>query len=205
MPKELAAALIAVVGVLGSALISYIISARQAFVETQKLRTELQAAFGGRLYAKRLETYPQIYAHVSRLGKHLDRGTITRTAIHQCLEGFEEWDSEHAILFGAGTGKLAYRLRKTLREMLTKTDEEVETIFSSEESRKSFRHRLEEFELALKHELGTYHFESPTNLRDAEQFGSYPEAQRHLSERALTVDSSVSHQLPGRGHNNDDA
>jgi hypothetical protein len=206
MPIELTAALIAVVGVFGSALVSYFISGKQALIETQKLRTELQAALGGKLYEKRLETYPHLYAHISRLGKSIKGGTVTRTAIEQCFEAFQEWDSEHAILFGAGTGKLAYRLDKTLRETAAMADEELAITFASEANLKSFRRRLEEFELALKYELGTYHFESPTSLREAEQFSSYIEAQgfRGLSKPLPSVQPPFN-RLAQRSHSDEDA
>jgi hypothetical protein len=182
MSIELTVALIALAGVLGSAVVSYIISAKKATIETQKLKTELQSAFGSKLYERRLETYPVLYAHISRLTKKVEANALTHDAIEACFEGFQEWDSAHAVFFGTRTGEIAYHLRSELRELASKSDEDLTARFSSEDNRKLLRNRLAELELALKHELGTFHFESPMTVREVSQFASYIEAQQSTIE-----------------------
>ncbi len=180
MAIELTAALVALAGVLASALVSFVVSAKQARIESQKLLTELQAALGSRLYERRLEVYPSLYAYLSRLSKVLEVRSPTRADLLKCFVGVEEWDSNHAVLFGAVTGRAAYHFRQDLRELTLFPEDELLCKFSSPEQRNPLREKIEAFELALKYELGTYHFESPTTLRTVSPFPSYRESQKSL-------------------------
>jgi hypothetical protein len=181
--EQLASAFIAAAGVFGSALVAYIISAKQARLAAEKLRLEIQATLGSRLYERRLETYPALYEQLSRLIKEIEANSVARAAVARCFETVQEWDSQHSILFGASTGKLAFRLRSELRQLLSQSEEELSKALASEGGQKSLRQRLAEFELGLKHELGVYQFESPATPREVARFLSYSDAQRDVRLR----------------------
>jgi hypothetical protein len=55
MLNDIAPALVALLGVLISVGVSFIISMRQARIETQQLRTEIQQNYAGKLFEKRLD------------------------------------------------------------------------------------------------------------------------------------------------------
>jgi len=61
MSIEVTTALIAFGGVAVSVSISYLVSVRQTKTEFQKLRTEIHKEFGGKLFEKRLEVYPELF------------------------------------------------------------------------------------------------------------------------------------------------
>jgi len=182
MPIELVAALTAFIGAIISVSVSYFVSVRQTNIEFQKLRTEIHKAFGSKLFERRLEVYPELYAYVSNFIKVIQFGTISQAAVRELVSQWEEWDSKNAILFSATTGHISYKLRSMFAKMVKKSDEELQKEFDSVESREILREELGKLELALKHELGVYEFESPASFKERGLFTSYKQAVESTRE-----------------------
>lgn len=181
--SEVVPALIALVGVVGSAAISYIVSSRQSSIELQKLRTSLQTELGSKLYEKRLEVYPELYAQLSNLVKLIEFGDVTSKNLKEILATIQEWDTKNSIFFSIQTGYICYNFRKMLANIVKDTDENLQKEFSLHEQKKELKQKIHELELALKHELGTLHFESPINLKELEKFASYTEARKIATQQ----------------------
>lgn len=95
MSNEIVPALIALIGVGGSAAISYAVSSRQSSIELQKLRTSLQTELGSKLYEKRLEVYPELYAQLSTLAKLIEFGKVTSKDLKEIFATIQEWDTKN--------------------------------------------------------------------------------------------------------------
>lgn len=183
MPNEVTAALIALGGVCTSVIVSYITSSRQANLEIQKLRAEIQHQFSSKLFEKRLELYPELYNYLSKFIRTIQFEQISQKAVQDLTSQIHEWTSKNAILFSGPTGSISYKLRLFLIELSKKSDVELQQDFSSKEALSNLRHRVQELELALKSELGIYSFETPTEAKDAQKFSSYKEVNLWINEQ----------------------
>ena len=186
MSNEVFSALIALVGVAGSAGISYIVSFRQSSIELQKLRTELQTQLGSKLYEKRLEVYPELYVQLSTLVKIIEFGHITNKNLQDVFSRIQEWDTSNSIFFSSQTGYVCYRFRLMLADLVEQTDESLQQRFCNYAEKKELKDKIHELELALKHELGALHFESPINLKELEKFASYAEARKTSTQQDVS-------------------
>ncbi|MCC6975532.1 MAG: hypothetical protein IT322_16115 [Anaerolineae bacterium] len=186
MPTEVVTPLIALIGVIISTLISYVVSTRQSKSELQKLRTEINREFGGRLFAKRLEVYPELYALLSGFIKIIQFDHISKAAVNDFVSRWQEWDTRNAILFGSRTGNLSYDLRRKFIDLAKKPDQELERELWPEQSLKLLRNEITLLELALKDELGIFEFETPNPL----------EKRKHRKQYNDELSSKPSNQYP---------
>jgi hypothetical protein len=146
------AALIAVLGVLASALVSVRVSRSQAEIASRNLIIQFSHKLNDRLYEKRLEVYPALYEALSLLGKRLRSASLSRLDFVQALEQIESWDSKRAIYVSPAIIALLLNIRNLLVLSIT-TQENIP--ISESEIRNLFDAALR-LEQALKHELGVY-------------------------------------------------
>jgi len=175
---QIITAIIAGAGVLLSASISFATGRRQARIETDKMRANLQNEFGARVFEKRLDTYPQYYMFISDYIKMINWGVVTRDGIAELLETMQNWDSRNAIFLGAAAHKSCSELRHHLRDLLDLSDDEVRTMFSGADQRADLKSRMQQAELALKEELGIFMFRSPARFVEGGQYSTYADAHR---------------------------
>jgi hypothetical protein len=173
MPIEIIAPLIALTGVIISTLISYIVSVRQSKSELRKVRAEIHREFGGKLFEKRLEVYPELYALLSGFVKVIQFGKISNAAVNDFLSKWQDWDSRNALFFGRLTGDLSYQLRQEFTDLAHKSDEVLERELGSDEALKALKKKVGRLELALKHELGVFDFERPDPFESTESYDTY--------------------------------
>ena len=156
MSTEIIVALIALFGVVISVVISLYTSMKQTKVELQKLRSEIQETYAGKLLEKRIEIYPDMYFLLSDFGKKIQYGLVSKSDVTELLGRIDDWDSKKSLFFSAITNSVSYHFRKTLVQITKMTDEEFQKEFASEETRRDLRHKAGTFELALKSDLGIY-------------------------------------------------
>jgi hypothetical protein len=173
MPIEIIAPLIALTGVILSTLISYIVSVRQSQSELRKVRTEIHREFGGKLFEKRLEVYPELYALLSSFVKVIQSGKVSNVAVNDFLSKWQDWDSKNALFFGRITGDLSYRVRQEFIDLAHKSDEALKKELGSDEALKVLKKKVGQLELALKHELGVFDFERPDPFESTELYDTY--------------------------------
>lgn len=146
------AALIAVLGVLASALVSIRVSRSQAEISRRDLLIEFSHKLNDRLYEKRLDVYPALYESLSALGKRFRSATLSRRDLEAALDQIEAWDSKNAVYVSPGIIALLLNIRNLLANS---TSQQSDLSISSDEVRKLFDAALR-LEQALKHELGVY-------------------------------------------------
>ena len=151
MPIEVITALIALGGVILSVIISYLTSQRQIKIEVEKHRAELRKVFGGKLYDRRFEVYPEVYSYLSKFIKVIRCGKINTEAVSELFNQLQEWDSKNSIVFSAYTGHVCASIRYLLAELIKKSDKELQKEYESRESQTKLVRKIQEMVLALKH------------------------------------------------------
>lgn len=170
MSTEIVVAFIAFLGVAISILSSVFISRKQTVLELQKMRTEIRQTYAGKLLERRLDIYPEMYRILSDFTKKIESGEFTKAALQQFKNEIDSWDSKHAILFSGPTNITAYRFRKELRRLTNLTDNEFNNGFESEDAISDFRHKIGNYELALKSDLGIYVVDSGDTSKRIESY-----------------------------------
>lgn len=146
------AALIAVLGVLASALVSLRVSRSQAEISRRDLLIEFSHKLNDRLYEKRLDVYPALYESLSALGKRFRSASLSRLDFAATLDQIDAWDSKNAVYVSPAIIALLLNIRNLLSDS---TSQQSDIPISSDEIRKLFDAALR-LEQALKHELGVY-------------------------------------------------
>jgi hypothetical protein len=179
MSIEIVTALIALGGVLLSVIVSLITNSRQTANELAKLRSEIQQSYAGKLLEKRLEVYPHTYALLSEFAKKLETGTFTIKDLESLYKDVNELNPKTSIFFSAHTGDVSFWFRKTLRDLLKLTIEELKTPEKLGEIKKI----VSRFELSLKSDLGIYvvEFSDPSK-----RFSSYSETHQAVIKNEPT-------------------
>jgi hypothetical protein len=180
MPNEITVSLIAFIGVIVSTLISSLVSVRQTKNEIRKMRTEIHKEFGSKLFEKRLQVYPELYALLSGFVKTIQFGKVSSSMIKDFISKWQEWDTKNAIFFSGATGHISYELHKMFVEIANKSEEELQKDLSAPETLSRLRKQLGTLELALKHELGVFGFETPSSFEASELLDEYAKAARSI-------------------------
>ena len=162
MPENLIPAIIALAGVFISVLSSLYISMRQTRIETQKLRNEYIHRYAGKLFEKRLETYPKIVEPFVIFLQNANLGRVKIDDIRNLLPILLEWDAKNSTFLSAKSQHSLHKTYHMLFELGNSNDEELSKLIVDKESLKQLRNKIFEFYLALKNDLGIYSFKSPS-------------------------------------------
>ena len=160
MPSELWIPLIALAGVLLSAIVSLLISRNTIHTELRKVRIEAKKTYDSKLLNKRLDVYPGLYSILSKFIKELRYEHPSKDMLKSLLTNVDDWDSLHALYFSTETAIVCYDLRANLNKLCKLKDEEFLKIFSSSEKIKELRDEAASLEFALKSDLGIYGIET---------------------------------------------
>ena len=166
--NEIVVALIALVGVIISVSLSFIINHYQNKIALKKIHSE----FSGKLYSKRLDIYLEIYELVSDFWKTVEKKRISYEELNDFFEKYSILDSKSGLLFSSSLVKSSYYLRKKLREILT--SHKMGDTFSKN-SIYTLRKFIAQVELSMKYELGVFGYESPSKMEDIELIKAYSE------------------------------
>jgi hypothetical protein len=156
MSMEITVALISLVGVVFSILVSLIAGRRVANIEMQKLRLEIQQTYASKLIERRLEVYPEITSLLSKLVKTIRFTSLTQETFQEFRNQFEELDTNYSVLFSAKTGIIFHKFHNTMVEISKLSDSDIRKKFDSEIEIEKFQRQIGKVELALKNDLGIY-------------------------------------------------
>jgi hypothetical protein len=156
MSIELVTSAIALAGVIISVIVSVLISSRQAKIELDKLRTEIQRAYTDKLLDKRLNTYPVLYKLLSDFAKIIEYGVLSKATIEKLRKNMLNWDSENGILLSGHSGTTYVKFRKVLSELVKMNDKDFQKEYSSSEACWEMLRQANEVEFALKQDIGIY-------------------------------------------------
>ena len=183
------AAVLGLIGVLLSAFISAFI-ARQTSLSQLRLQADQQ--FSMLLFQNRIDSYQQLYEHLSSFIKFLDFGElsvqgelttkISRKKIICFLLDFNKWDNQHAIFLTDHTSSICLKLRRNLYRIAGD-----ESVFSEgslqQDVKKILREDVRSLEAAIKNEIGIYAIKPfPTNA-EFKPIRSYKEVRRLSQQR----------------------
>jgi hypothetical protein len=173
-------AIVALVGVIVSVAASLVVSMRQFRVEAEKLRNEYVHLYAEKLFDKRIAVYREISERVIaviqriNLQREVDPGELKRLS-----NVLLEWNVRNAFLLSAKTEQIMHRLYIDLDQV---TDEARENLVRDAIGLEAIKHRLLEFYLALKGELGIYGLVSPSDVTGFRT----PGAIREVAELAVS-------------------
>lgn len=162
IPKEVIAALIALVGVLLSVSISLITSRKTINIELSKLRFQLKGAYIEELLKKRILVYPGLYSHLSAFVKRIQYRELAPDAIETLLRKLDEWDLENTVFLSRTSIKHFIELQNHLAALTNRTVMLPE-IIATKEFEKNMLRLVGTLQLSLRGDLGIYGFEFSTS------------------------------------------
>ncbi len=178
--ENITVALIAVIGVLISGVLSFFVSTYQSEVAIESLSAEIESKYNEKLYEKRLNTYPDLYRILSDLGKDLRKVELTNATLVKRLEEINEWDSKFAILLSPSSIALILDLRNVLDE----NTNFVPNFDPDKQVGRAVREAVFEavlrIEQTIKKEIGVYDAEGYHNPKNADR---YPYSWKYLQEK----------------------
>ncbi len=146
--------LIALLGVLLSALISWLISIQRFNIEMKKHRSDIQEMYIDKLVEKRMQYYPHLYEKISILIKNVRDKTVSINELKEFQKEIREWDSSYSVYFSIGTAYRFHNFYMDLTKKCNMNDTEFRKFTSTEKEYINFRKNLSGLELALKTDLG---------------------------------------------------
>jgi hypothetical protein len=184
------AAIISLIGVLFSALISTIV-ARQTALFQLKIQTDQQ--FSVLIFQNRLDSYRILYKYLSdfikilKFGKLSSNGDLDLSISKEDIVGFmtelEKWDSENAILFTDYASDICSNLRNELYNLVKKSGDEIRSDFNSPDIRKIWVDRIRSLEATIKNEIGVYAIKPFPANTDFRPISTYDEARKIAAEK----------------------
>jgi hypothetical protein len=184
------AAIISLIGVLFSALISTIV-ARQTALFQLKIQTDQQ--FSVLIFQNRLDSYRILYKYLSdfikilKFGKLSSNGELDLSISKEDIVGFmielEKWDSENAILFTDYASDICSNLRNELYNLVKKSGDEIRSDFDSPDTRKIWVDRIRSLEATIKNEIGVYAIKPFPANTDFRPISTYDEARKIAAEK----------------------
>ncbi|WP_456470913.1 hypothetical protein [Caminibacter sp.] len=154
-----------------SSLVSIIVA--QLYINI-KLKN-IYSTFGNKLYKEKIKVYPILYELISSFIKK--QGTLTLIDIEDFRNKLDELDSKYGIFFSSSTVTAFYNLRTFIYQLLVDLKSKkitLEEINDYNFSNKYYQY-FEKAELALKFELGSHAFASPTDYNKSKLYNSYRE------------------------------
>lgn len=179
MSDTVVVALISCGGVVVSALIAFLVSYRQTRV---RLR-EIDQKYTDKLFERRIDSYPMLYALIGGLGYHLKKGELSKHAVSRAKKRLREWDAQYALYASPVVTKCLVDLHKRMdlevgdHDMSLLSDVELNEIWKA----------LIALEVALKSEVGVFAAEGFHKINEQRFFGElidYPHSYR-LDEEEL--------------------
>lgn len=165
MSPELIASVIALVGVIASVLVSFLVGQRQMKIQIDSLRVQVEQTYTSKLYEKRLEVYPLLFEIMSSFSKEIrDRGDITKKTMNDFASRFYEWDSKNFIY----TSELTLRQLIRMLRLIRSYQNSEEKIYSRRRLESELIPQMLELELTLKTELGVFSREGYHNPKALE-------------------------------------
>jgi hypothetical protein len=156
MTTEIATAFIALIGIIISVLASVLINKRHVTTELQRLKTEIQQTYAGKLLEKRIEVYPALYKLLSNFDKATRYDTISTILIRELLTHIKEWDSDNAIFMSGHAVKIYHDFRQWLDGLAKLSNDDFLKEWDTPEKHRALRREANKVELALKGDIGIY-------------------------------------------------
>jgi hypothetical protein len=169
MSESVAAAFIALTGVVISVASSSIVSLFQNRSELAKIKKELEQQYAKQLFEKRIEAYPKLYQLISSYAKTIQYGEQTIENFLNFRESIDSWDSQNAIFFTESTARIAGKFRGYLYKILS--DKDPSSL--SNEDWADIKQMMRGLETALRSEIGSYTLDPVYRLEEASKIWGF--------------------------------
>jgi len=200
---QVQAAIIALLGVIFTIIITVYLNIRQMNTELKKLRTESKQKITDQLLEKRLETYPKLYDLISSFDKKIRFGTVPNPEIYnlnkdvpseckftplpqsdikQLFEDILVWDSQYAVFLSAFAGGVLHNLRLALYPIIQMDDKMYLEEYGTPIKLKELKIQAHRLEFALKLDLGIFDVEF---FDTKEQVFSYEKLNEFIEKRYI--------------------
>lgn len=174
--------IIALSGVVISALISFVIANRTAKLQITRIRYEIQHSKAERLTEKRLDAYPSLYTLLNRLNFLVRDNNLSVEEFEQINNLMNEWYIKNGIFLSSKCNSMFWVFLKQFKKLCIGGSESLTDSLGEYEQRAKFVGTLESIEVELKNEIGVFEIEYfDPNVR----FTSYQEMMAFYQDRAL--------------------
>lgn len=134
-----------------SLIVAWVTSRRAIALEAEKARFSVQQKTFELMLARRLQTYPEIYALLSDLAKTFDVVPTVCVDLRKMLERFNAWDSQNSLVMSLDTSNHCHEFRMALVAAV-----HAKRRPSSDDQFIDLRQLAERLELALRTDLGLH-------------------------------------------------
>jgi hypothetical protein len=164
--------LITIAGIVASVVTSFVISTRQSRLEVKKLRDEYLHRYSGKIFEKRLESYPKIVEHLIPIIHKINFSEINKQEQYEIrvdeLKNFLQvllvWDTQNSILFSKNLQTVLHNRYHELYSIINDPNEKLQSLVTNHKFLERLKNDLLELFLALKNDLGIYSLELPSAI-----------------------------------------
>jgi len=148
-------------GVLFSAILSFVISKHQSNIELEKISSK----FSIQLYSKRMETYLEIYELIREFFKTIKRTKTSYNELNDFYEKYSTLESKSSLFFNLYTVKSSANLMDCIEEIVK--SEEASDVLNNNSKKKLIKNLID-FEITLRYELGVLEYKKPSGKESRE-------------------------------------
>jgi hypothetical protein len=149
--ENIIVALISLSGVVISAGVAYSVSLIQGRRSQKQLERQIKEVYTGKLYEKRIETYPELYSLASELGKHIFNNSVTSDHLRHTSSRLDSWDSRNSIFCSPSTLMKILALRKSFLKLSWDETHSPDVHFT-----RKLHEQLVDLEMTLRSEIGVF-------------------------------------------------
>ena len=179
MTTEIVVSIIALVGVIVSAGVSYFVSHRETSASLRQVREERIQGIGIKVLEKRIELYPELYGYLSTFFKSIKFGTLSPEAVESLFSQLDQWSNQNAIFYSEFTDYMSYQLYTELSRLKRLPREDLGEELASETIQIQLAKMVIALKLGLQSGLGTRPFTTPMNAPEFNLEMSYQERDKH--------------------------
>lgn len=179
MTTEITVAIIALIGVMFSALVSYLVSHQETSTAMRQVREERIQEIGVTVLEKRIELYPELYGYLSTFFKTMKFGTLSPKAVKNLFSQLDKWSQQNAIFYSESTDYISYQLYKELARLKDLSDQQLRKELESNELQTKLAKMVIALKLGLQRGLGTRPFTTPISTSEFKLEMSYDERDKY--------------------------
>lgn len=147
------------IGILISAIISWLISKNQVAAGIAKVRYELQNTYVQVLQNERMKKYPELFSVIETYVKSIQDQEITFDKLKMFYKSVNDWHTENGLLLSFETNSRVYKLTRKIRQICAAKEDAWLARISNDKKRQDLIRDAWEIELGLKNDIGVFQVE----------------------------------------------
>ncbi len=179
IPKEIYVALISLLGLILSVIVSWFVARYKAKMELKKMRLETHHIYADNLIRARLTCYPEAYKILESIVKNIQSKKMDFDSFNDLVERVNNWYSDNGYLLSADTNRRFYSSIRKFTNIGQASPKAFEDRLNDNLKRKDLITSAWKIELGLKNDLGIFELEF---FNPDSKFSSYKEIDETLNE-----------------------